>query len=209
MPSNTIVLDVCGRKFRTTKSTLQTSDYFNNLFTRWEDCADRQEDGSFFVDADPDTFEHLLNFMRRPSRFPLYWTKEKGFDYVLYSKLAVEADFFLLHDLRDWIRKGRYLGAIRTDLRITKEPLLYFSGTCNTLQGHPVIENFYGDTGGSGPYRCPLGRHDGYPSSCHSNCHKERGTSGAQFDAPQKHIISIITTIRFVDEVCDNSPENK
>jgi hypothetical protein len=206
MPSNTIVLDVCGRKFRTTKSTLQTSDYFSNLITRWEDCTDRQEDGSFFVDADPDTFEQLLNFMRRPSRFPLYWTKEKGFDYVLYDKLAAEADIFLLHDLRDWIRQRRYLGAIRTDQKITKQPLLNFSNTYNSLQGDAVIENFYGDAGGSGPYRCPRGLHDGCPSACWSDCHKERGTSGAQFDAPHKFIISIITTIRFSNEVCDNSP---
>jgi hypothetical protein len=31
MPSDTIFLDVCGRRFRTIKSTLRTSDYFNNL----------------------------------------------------------------------------------------------------------------------------------------------------------------------------------
>jgi hypothetical protein len=68
---------------------------------RWDDCCDRQNDGSLFVDADLKIFQHILNFMRRPSKFPLFWTKQTGFDYVLYKKLEEEADYFLLHDLRD------------------------------------------------------------------------------------------------------------
>ncbi|KAF7680604.1 hypothetical protein GT037_002255 [Alternaria burnsii] len=48
------------------------SPYFESLLTRWEDCADLQADGSYYIDADADTFEHILNFMRRPSRLPLY-----------------------------------------------------------------------------------------------------------------------------------------
>ncbi|KAF2797853.1 hypothetical protein K505DRAFT_213414, partial [Melanomma pulvis-pyrius CBS 109.77] len=113
MDSDIIILDVSGRKFRTRKDTLATSDYFKGLVSRWGDSADRQEDGSYFIDADPEVFEHLLGFMRRPSRFPLYWTKEKGFDYVLYNKLEAEADFFLLHDLRDWIHQKQYLNAVK------------------------------------------------------------------------------------------------
>lgn len=41
--------------------------------------------------------------MRRPSKFPLFWTKDTVFDYVLYNKVEAEADYFHLHDLRDWI----------------------------------------------------------------------------------------------------------
>jgi hypothetical protein len=110
---NTIILDVSGRKFRTTTSVLSVSPYFESLFARWKDCVDLQEDRSYYVDADPDIFEHLLNFMRRPSRFPLYWTKQDGFDYVLYSKLEAEADYYMLEALREWIKVKRYLGALR------------------------------------------------------------------------------------------------
>jgi hypothetical protein len=101
MTRSLIVLDVSGCVYRTHKATLQTSPYFRNLMVRWDDCCDRQNDGSLFVDADPKIFQHILNFMRRPSKFPLFWTKQTGFDYVLYKKLEEEADYFLLHDLRD------------------------------------------------------------------------------------------------------------
>lgn len=101
--SDIIVLDVSGRKFKTGKMTLQESPYFASLLARWDDCRDRQGDDSYFVDADPDTFQHILSFMRRPSRFPLFWTKDKGFDYALYNRLEIEADYFALEDLRDWI----------------------------------------------------------------------------------------------------------
>jgi hypothetical protein len=113
MAANTITLDVSGRKFRTTKSVLSVSPYFEALFARWEDCIHLQEDGSYYVDADPDAFECLLNFMRRPSKFPLYWTRQDGFNYVLYSKVEAEADFFMLEGLRDWIKKQKYLEAVQ------------------------------------------------------------------------------------------------
>jgi hypothetical protein len=87
MPPRLIVLDVSGRKYRTPEATLQVSPYFQSLLARWTDCSDRQEDGSYFIDADPDAFQHIIEFMRRPSKFPLFWTKETGFDYALYNKL--------------------------------------------------------------------------------------------------------------------------
>ncbi|KAH8710027.1 hypothetical protein GQ44DRAFT_588767, partial [Phaeosphaeriaceae sp. PMI808] len=75
-------------------------------------------DDSYFVYADPEIFRHILEFMRRPSKFPLFWTKETTLDYALYKKLEVEADYFLLHDLRDWIRKKRYLDAVKTIIEV-------------------------------------------------------------------------------------------
>ncbi|KAF2655170.1 hypothetical protein K491DRAFT_716533 [Lophiostoma macrostomum CBS 122681] len=100
MASHLIILDVCGRKYHTQKATLEASPYFENLLTRWHDCCDKREDGSYFIDADPDAFQYILHFMRRPSQFPLYWTKEAAFDYALYNKPEAEVDYFLLHDLR-------------------------------------------------------------------------------------------------------------
>ena len=116
---NIITLDVSGRQFKTQRATLQTSPYFRNLLIRWNDSIDKQEDGSYFIDADPDTFQHILNYMRRPSKFPLFWTKEASFDYALYNKIETEADYFLLHNLRDWIRKKRYLDAVKISSEVT------------------------------------------------------------------------------------------
>jgi hypothetical protein len=81
-------------------------------------CSDRQEDGSYFIDADSEIFRHVLQFMQRPSKFPLFWTKETSFDYALYNKLEAKADHFVLHDLRDWIQKKLHLGAAKTGLEV-------------------------------------------------------------------------------------------
>ncbi|KAF1919627.1 hypothetical protein BDU57DRAFT_422072, partial [Ampelomyces quisqualis] len=113
-----IDLDVSGYRFRTRKSVLSISPSFKNLLTRWEDCTDIQPDGSLYIDANPLTFRHLLDLMRRPSRFPLFWTKEGGFDYALYANLEEEADFFLVESLRDWIREGGYTKAIVTETKL-------------------------------------------------------------------------------------------
>jgi hypothetical protein len=118
MPPSLVTLNVSGRIYKTRPSTLSTSPYFTALLARWDSGADLQDDGSYFIDADPDTFEHILAFMRRPSKFPLYWTHEHGFDYVLYNKVEAEADFFLLHGLRDWISKKRYEEAVKTIVEV-------------------------------------------------------------------------------------------
>ncbi|KAF9729799.1 hypothetical protein PMIN01_11732 [Paraphaeosphaeria minitans] len=76
MPSPLVILDVSG--------------------SLWDDCCNRQEEDSFFVDADPEIFQNILSFMQRPSQFPLFWTKTIKFDYALYEKLEAEADYFLL-----------------------------------------------------------------------------------------------------------------
>lgn len=140
MSPHLIILDVSGRKFQTQKATLQTSLYFQNLLARWDDCADRQKDGSCFVDADPDAFQHILDFMRRPSKFPLFWTKETSFDYALYNKLEAEAEYSLLHDLRDWLRQKRYLDAIKIVVEVKALSEQQFDGDQNQTRYEAEIE---------------------------------------------------------------------
>ncbi len=93
--------------------TIGISPWFRDFFTRWGHVSDRQPDGSYFIDADPEMFVHVLAYLRRSSKFPLFWTKESGFDYVMYSKLELEAEFFGLHNLCAFIRKERYLDAVK------------------------------------------------------------------------------------------------
>ncbi|PZD34285.1 K-tetra multi-domain protein [Pyrenophora tritici-repentis] len=119
---NVITLDVGGRKFRTTKAVLSTSPYFANLFNRWEDYAEIQADGSLFIDVDPEIFPHLLNYLRRPNTFPLYWTRNDGFDYVLYTRLGAEADYFMLEGLKWWIRRKEYLEAVKVGVENYEHP---------------------------------------------------------------------------------------
>lgn len=79
-------------------------------------------DGSVFIDADPDVFTIVLNYMRRPSTYPLLWTCEKGFDYVLYNKVMAEADFYMLEELRDWVASKEYENAVKIRHKIEVNP---------------------------------------------------------------------------------------
>jgi hypothetical protein len=102
-PKN-LVLDIGGHKFKVSRDTLRAE---SGLFRRQlSDCFtwDPEADGSFFLDADPDLFEHLLRFMRRPEVFPLFYDAAKGFDYNLYSRLQAESAYFQIDVLHEWIK---------------------------------------------------------------------------------------------------------
>ncbi|CAN9105220.1 unnamed protein product [Alternaria alternata] len=90
-----LTLDVGGRKFKVSCDTLKSeSGWFkrqlSGRFGPWEP----ELDGSYFMDTDPDLFEYLLRFMRRPEVFPLFYSKMNGFDYDLYNRLQAEALYF-------------------------------------------------------------------------------------------------------------------
>lgn len=59
-----MILDVGGRKFVTLTSTLEESDFLRSLVSsRW--THNRQFDGRYFVDTDPDVFQHAIEYLRR------------------------------------------------------------------------------------------------------------------------------------------------
>ncbi|ORY16947.1 hypothetical protein BCR34DRAFT_556293 [Clohesyomyces aquaticus] len=202
--SRIIVLDVSGCKFRTTKSALETSDFFQSLLARWEDCADRQEDGSYFIDADPEAFEHLLNFMRRPGTFPLFWTNEQGFDYALYNKLQAEADYYLVHDLRDWIQEKRYLEAVKTVTSVRNVSTSSSTTEVEEGTGNVSIQTYIGPLH-RGRYLCPLAEkmHD-EPWRCTESCRKARGTNPPHFEKKPGELTKFIKRVVFDQDVCIN-----
>ena len=100
-----LTLDVGGRKFKVSCDTLKSeSGWFkrqlSGRFGPWEP----ELDGSYFMDTDPDLFEYLLRFMRRPEVFPLFYSKMNGFDYDLYNRLQAEALYFQTDTLYEWIK---------------------------------------------------------------------------------------------------------
>lgn len=89
-----ITLDVGGRLFKvSTDILIAESGLFQHQLS-YRFTWTPQADGSYFLDADPEIFEHLLRFMRRPSKFPLFWSNDRGFDYDLYQRLQTEAEYF-------------------------------------------------------------------------------------------------------------------
>ncbi|KAH7073533.1 hypothetical protein BKA63DRAFT_603897 [Paraphoma chrysanthemicola] len=204
MPPHLIVLDVSGRKFQTQKATLQTSPYFQNLLARWDNCTDQQEDGSYYIDADPDVFRHVLDFMRRPSKFPLFWTKETGFDYALYNKLEAEADYFLLHDLRDWIRSKRYADAVKmvVGIRILSEHEA--QDRTNRFRQIPEanVQSFFGSYSGEKPCINPCLNHKKI-ERC-DLCLELLKKHGPQYEEPAKKLTLVIKRTIFDHDVCSN-----
>ncbi|KAH8803634.1 hypothetical protein F5884DRAFT_837419 [Xylogone sp. PMI_703] len=203
MPPHIIVLDVSGRKYKTQKATLEVSPYFQSLLKRWDD-SDRQEDGSYFVDADPTVFQHILDFMRRPSKFPLFWTKETSFDYVLYNKLEAEADYFLLHDLRDWIREKCYLEAVKVvvEVKVMPEKIMkncWIAGVGDVLE----VQNIFGSYSEQKRFMCPRQLHENY-RQCERDgwCEKVVMAHGQQYDDPPKRLTLVIKTMEFDETVC-------
>jgi hypothetical protein len=208
MPPHLIVLDVSGRRYTTREITLRASPYFRNLLARWDDCDDKQEDCSYFVDADADAFQYVLDFMRRPSKFPLFWTKETGFDYALYIRLEAEADYFLLHDLRDWIRKKRYLDAVRTVVgtKILSGAKVKDPQNLRNYEANVDIRSFLDSYTGERSYRNPCVRHDdrGEPVRGCRLCEELLHTHGPQYNSPSKELTLVITKIVFDETVCVN-----
>jgi hypothetical protein len=99
-----LTIDIGGRKFRVSRAILEAeSGLFRHQLSEhftWEP----DENGSYFLDADPNVFEHLLRFMRRPEVFPLFYNHAAGFDYDLYNRLEAEAEYFQIDALYEWIK---------------------------------------------------------------------------------------------------------
>ncbi|KAK3045484.1 protein homooligomerization [Extremus antarcticus] len=116
--SQVITLDVGGRKFVTTQSTLtEGSTFFASLLSTTWAGGRLQKDGDLFVDADPEIFAHLLAFLRR-SKPPLFWTRTEGFNLALYAALQEEARFFGVSKLEDWISSKKYVLYVRIQTSI-------------------------------------------------------------------------------------------
>ncbi|KAJ0419346.1 BTB/POZ protein [Aspergillus carlsbadensis] len=91
--SDIIELQVGQQRFTALRSTLteQSTNFKSLLSGRWNSA---RSDGSYFVDADPDLFAHILNYLRRPDVYPIFYDDVKGHDYLKYHALLSEARYF-------------------------------------------------------------------------------------------------------------------
>jgi hypothetical protein len=79
-----IIINCGGKRFQTTKRTLDCSEYFNGIITN------TTIDKEIFVDRDPTVFKKILNYMRDP-KYPvsikyLYELDFYGIKYPKYNK---------------------------------------------------------------------------------------------------------------------------
>jgi hypothetical protein len=108
---NVIPLNIGGRRFEVARSTLCESRLLQHQLSD-QSAWSPESDGWYFLDTDPEIFEHLLRFMRRPSAFPLFWSQSEGFDYGLYHRVQTDAEYFQLDALHEWIKTKKYLTGV-------------------------------------------------------------------------------------------------
>ena len=82
MASPPIILRVGEKQFYTTSKTLRGSGMLSTLLEQWEH--NKEEDESYFVDADPDIFQHILRYLRL-NLFPVIYDPSKGHNFPLYN----------------------------------------------------------------------------------------------------------------------------
>lgn len=180
---NILILNVGGRIFRLYTWTLAPARYFKDNFEQgWP----KEEDGSVFIDTDPNTFEHVLRYLRRPSLYPLFWTKAHGFDYDLYNRLEDAARLFKIDKLENWIKEKKYLQAIVQESSVHVQRIdddngyarLRTVGSAGIAdverQFIPRVERVY---------VCPrkIFVHRGNPDACGQACEKARGDRSFEY----------------------------
>lgn len=174
-----ITLQVGERRFVTTRETLvDESGFFASLLSgQWND---KQEDGSYFIDADSGLFEHVLRYLRR-GVFPVFYDKIKGHDHHLYLALLEEAKFFQIMQLEEWLEKKQYLHALKIKYSATE-----VEGTQDLQipRSTDMDLNFYPAWGTRKVYICPQGFyvHRGKPHACGRDCKKAQGDADDTYE---------------------------
>lgn len=201
-PKN-ITLDIGGRKFKTSLDTLRAE---SGLFR--QQLSERftwtpEDEGSYFLDTDPDLFAHLLAFMRRPQIFPLFYDAAKGFNYDLYNKLEVEAEYFQVDALHKWIKDKKYTQAIKTQI------------TSATLENVKSVMQLQAEVSKGGEihitpctrkvYLCPrqITAHRGHAEQCGGACHRRQAENDVVYEnEPYWQVLSFKRNTMVDEKVC-------
>jgi len=176
-------LQVGECRFTTLASTLSDgSSFFTSLLSdRWEDS--RSNDGSYFVDADPDLFAHILRYLRR-GVLPVVYEKSHGFDYAFYRALQKEALYFGIEPLHKWVKEKGYLQAVTIQYSVeeVKGQDIHVNSYGATVDGN-TERSYHPSWGTEKVYRCPRGisMHNGNPSACGRACEKAKGEDGDDY----------------------------
>jgi hypothetical protein len=197
-----ICVQVGGRRFTTKKETLtEESGFFASLLSgRWDNTL---EDGSYFIDADPILFEHILRYLRR-GVFPLFFDAAKGHDYHLYLSLLEEARYFQIPRLQEWLEKKRYLEAVK--VTITAKEQDDEPSSWNTVVPANTTIDYYPSWGNIKVYVCPRGepQHRGKPGACGRRCAQARDDDSDIYE-DEPHVVRVLAiqkVVAFDPKIC-------
>lgn len=198
--NNKIILEVGERRFVTSRTTLTAgSGYFaSHLSGRWNDA---QADGSYFIDADPALFEHVLQFLRR-GVLPVFYDRQKGHDEAKYAALLEEAKYFLVEELRTWLEHKRYRDAVSIHHSIFETEGL---GAMREIPTHDIDVACFPRWTSRKVYLCPrrIHVHRGDPSACGRLCRKAQGDAEDEYqDEPVLKTLVMQKETVFKRSVC-------
>lgn len=174
-----MTLQVGERRFITRPATLtQRSDFFaKQLSGRWPDS---QPDGSYFIDADGDVFEHVLRYLRHET-VPIFYDGVKGHDYALYLAVLEQARFFDVEPLRKWLEEQNYLRAVK--IRRSARVVQGIEDVDGSTESHVSIEHHV-TWKIRKVYVCPRGvvSHMGHRDACGRLCRNARGDDDDEYE---------------------------
>ncbi|KAL8719763.1 MAG: hypothetical protein Q9225_003279 [Loekoesia sp. 1 TL-2023] len=177
--SRPIVLQVGEKRFYATEDTLSGSGMLKAMITeRWE--SSKQADGSFFIDVDPEAFEHILRFLRH-GVYPLCYDIVKGHDFAMYTTIHKQADYLMIDQLVEWLDKQQYLQAVSTETsaRIVEDENRLFSTNASNTKVH-----YHPSWRIQKKYVCPRGIpvHYDNPGACGRACRLAQGDEEDKYD---------------------------
>ncbi|KAL8785780.1 MAG: hypothetical protein Q9213_003158 [Squamulea squamosa] len=177
--SEPIVIQVGEQRFYTSSDSLSRSDHLNAMIScRWD--SNKQPDGSYFIDADPEVFKHVLQYLRL-GVYPLCYDKAKGHDFAMYASIQKLANYLIIPKLVEWLSQRQYLEAVtvRTSGQVVEhvDKLDGLSDLSTEIQYHPTWRTVK-------KYVCPRGIFEHYdnPNGCGKACRKIQGDAENRYD---------------------------
>ncbi|KAI9707827.1 MAG: hypothetical protein M1820_004432 [Bogoriella megaspora] len=193
-----VELQVGERRFTTSLATLSKSTYLSSLVkSEWKA---QREDGSYFLDFDPDTFQHVLKYMRHGT-YPLFYTQGSGHDYSKYNEVLSAADYLGVDNLSAWLEGKKYESAIL--IRTSGADIDYdkFVKVGDLDYGHMKSEYQVKDET-KHVYQCPrsIASHHGDRSRCGRQCENANSArGGATYEDELEKTVFVITSNTTVD----------
>ncbi|KAL8824511.1 MAG: hypothetical protein Q9170_008129 [Blastenia crenularia] len=194
--SKAVILRVGETYFHTTTDTLSGSGMLSAMLERWD--TNKQPDGSFPIDADPEIFRYVLRFLRS-GVYPLCYDNVKGHDFFLYAAIHQLANFLIVDDLSNWLSKQLYhqVVTIETSTKVVEgeDELVGAHGSDSRAQYHPswTLKK---------KYVCPRGisKHYDNPRGCGRACRSAQG------DKEDEYVeVSVLETLVVMEKVVFNN----
>lgn len=139
-----------------------------------------QEDGSYFIDADGDVFQHVLRHLRHEA-MPIFYDDIKGHEYALYLAVLEQARYFGVEPLQKWLEGQKYLQAVKV---VLEARVLEDAEAVSGSAGSNVRTEHHVTWKSRKVYVCPrgLGRHRGNPYACGRSCRNARGDDDDEYE---------------------------